>query len=93
MNVTPATRIKQIDRTATRVIDGKAVIVVIDRQELHTLNEVGTMVWELAAEERSVAEVVEQVVGEFEVEEAQALQDVTMFVQELHGTGALEVRV
>lgn len=93
MNVTPATRIKQIDRTATRVIDGKAVIVVIDRQELHTLNEVGTMVWELAAEERSVAEVVEQVVGEFEVGEEQALQDVTAFVRELHGTGALEVRV
>lgn len=93
MNVTPATRIKQIDRTATRVIDGKAVIVVIDRQELHTLNEVGTMVWELAAEERSVAEVVGQVVGAFEVEEVQALQDVTAFVQELHGTGALEVRV
>ena len=51
------------------------------------------MVWELAAEERSVAEVVERVVGEFEVGEEQALQDVKTFVQELHGTGALEVRV
>ena len=34
-------------RTAARVVEGRALVVVLDDQALHTLNEVGTRVWEL----------------------------------------------
>ena len=48
MTLDPRTIIRQAERTASRVIDGRAVVIVLDAQTLHTLNAVGTRVWELA---------------------------------------------
>lgn len=90
--IAPATRVARSGRVAERVIDGRAVVVVIDRRELHTLNGVGTFVWQaLAAGPRSFGELVESVVASFEVERARAEGDVAGFVEELARLGALEV--
>ncbi|MDH5673042.1 MAG: PqqD family protein [Myxococcales bacterium] len=78
------------ERVAARVIDGKAVVVVIDEKQLHTLNQVGTRVWELC-DGRSVGAIAEALVEEFEVEREVALSDVRSFVETLRGLGALEV--
>ena len=93
--VEPTTRaegivIRQAERTASRVIEGKAVVIVIDQQKLHTLNEVGTFIWE-RADGRPVSEIVAEVVTEFEVDEARALADTMQFVDELSSIGALSV--
>ena len=77
-------------RVAARVVEGKALIVVIDEKRLHTLNEVGTRVWELC-DGRSVDAIADAVVDEFEVDKATALADVERFVDELHKCGALEL--
>ncbi len=86
-------RVARASRVAARVVDGKAVIVVIDTRELHTLNEVGTFVWEALGEdrERSVGELVDAVEAEFEVERARAAEDVARFLEEMRGLGALRV--
>lgn len=84
-------RICQSERTAARVIEGRGVVIVIDQQKLHTLNEVGTRVWELA-DGRALSEIVDAVTAEFEVERAQALDDVRKFVEEMCGLGAIELR-
>lgn len=76
-------------RIAARVVDGKALIVVIDGKQLHTLNEVGTRVWELC-DGRSVEEIASQIVAEFEVDLDRARADVLRFVAELDELGALE---
>lgn len=86
-------RVARASRIAARVVDGKAVIVVIDTRELHTLNEVGTFVWEALGEDRvrSVGELVEAVEAEFEVERARAAEDVARFVEGMCGLGALRL--
>jgi len=76
-------------RIAARVVDGKVLIVVIDQKQLHTLNAVGTRIWELC-DGRSVAAIADALVAEFEVDVATAMRDVQRFVAELGALGALE---
>ena len=66
-------------------------MVVIDQSKLHTLNPVGSFVWALC-DGRSLAALVEAVQAEFEVAEDRARNDVSAFVEELHGLGALELQ-
>ena len=76
-------------RTAGRVIDGKALIVVVDEKRLHTLNEVATRIWELC-DGRSVGEIADAITTEFEVDRESALRDALYFVGQLQEIGALE---
>jgi pyrroloquinoline quinone biosynthesis protein D len=78
------------ERVAARVVEGKALIVVIDEKKLHTLNEVGTRVWELC-DGRSLDAIAAAIVDEFEVDVQTALRDVQRFVGELRALGALEL--
>ena len=79
---------RHAERIAARVVDGRALVVVLDDQHLHTLNEVGTRVWQLC-DGRSVQEIATTVAREFEVEADAALGDVRRFVSELCQRGAL----
>jgi hypothetical protein len=77
-------------RIAARVVDGKALIVVIDHKQLHTLNDVGTRIWELC-DGRSVAAIADAVALEFAVDRPTALRDVQSFIADLRAAGALDV--
>jgi len=73
--------------TASRVIEGEAVILSLDTKVLRGLNPVGSRVWELIDGQRSVEEIAGLIVKEFEVERSQADKDVRGFVQELLDKG------
>ena len=83
-------RVQQSERTAARVIEGKALVITIDDNRLHVLNPVGTRVWEMS-DGRSLEQMVEEVVRDFEVEKPQASRDVQQFVAELLRLGAVEL--
>jgi hypothetical protein len=91
VNLDPSSRIAQSARTASRVVDGSAVVIVIDKQRLHTLNGVGTFVWSRAERAIGVGEIAAEVAREFEVAPEQATKDVIAFANELVQLGALEV--
>lgn len=92
MTVTLAedTAVAQDDRTAARVVDGRAVVIVIDERKLHTLNDVGTRIWQLA-DGRTIGEIAECLTREFDVTREKAVADTCRFVGELHAVGALRV--
>lgn len=90
MTVSSRAILTQAQRTASRTIDGRAVVIVIDEQVLHTLNPVGTRVWELA-DGRSVAAIADEITREFAVDAETALADVSRFAEKLRDLGALEV--
>jgi len=79
----------QNPRTAFRRMDGKGVLIVIDRQELHALNPVGARVWELARD-RSLEAIAIQIQAEFEVGAERALSDVTSFIERMVDLGAIQ---
>jgi hypothetical protein len=83
-------RLMQNERTAFRVIGGKAVVITIDHNQVHVFNSVGTRVWELA-DGRSLDAIVEAIVDEFEVDRAQAAFDVRAFAERLVAVGAARV--
>jgi len=91
-SVNPTSVVRQSDRTASRVVDGSAVVIVIDEQKLHTLNEVGTFVWSAAGTDGCPIEsIVDRLVEEFDVDRERATEDVLGFVEQLVGLGALEM--
>lgn len=85
-----AHRVRQCERTASRIIDGKAVVITIDSNQLHVLNEVGTRVWELA-DGRSLEAISAEIVREFAVDLERAEQDVCTFARRLLEIGAIDV--
>ena len=82
--------IRQSERTASRVIEGKAVVITVDQNELHVLNGVGTRVWQLL-DGRALEAVVGTIVSEFEVDAERAAADVCRFVEQLLSLGALQI--
>lgn len=71
-------------------IQGQAVIVVPARRELHELDETATFLWSTLARDRSVAELVEALCGEFEVDAAVAEKDVREFLALLQEKGLVQ---
>jgi hypothetical protein len=73
-------------RTASRVIDGRAVIVSIDANRVFTLNAQATRVWEGLQSGRTIDELAADLCRGYAVTEAVARADCERFF------GALEAR-
>jgi len=76
------------DRVVSRRIVDELILVpvrqsVADLETLYTLNEVGARVYELIDGSRTVGEIVEVIVAEFEVDHDTARSDVETFVEQL----------
>lgn len=79
-------------QVAVRVVDGEAVVILADSGNVNVLNPVGTRIWELADGSRSVLQIADAIVAEYEVTPEAALQDVTEFVQKLVEVRALTLQ-
>ena len=70
-------------QTASRVIDGEAVIIIPQDNEVKVLNEVGSRIWDLIDGQRDLNEVSTLISDEFEVSSGQAFEDITEFINDL----------
>lgn len=82
----------QNPRAAWRVYEGEAVIVSPDDSMLHTLNPVGTLIWEAADGRTSLETIVSRVCEVFDVDRPTAARDAVAFVAQLRARGLLTVR-
>jgi hypothetical protein len=82
---------EQNPRAAWRVYEGEAVIVSPEDSMLHTLNAVGTFIWEAADGRTALEAIVARMVDAFEVDHATAARDAEAFVEELSRRGLLTV--
>ena len=80
------------DRLSWRVLEGEAVILFPEAGSLHRLNPTGTRVWEHLDGERSLANIGSLLTEEFEVELAEALDEVQTLASQLLDAGLAEVR-
>ncbi|MEB3197254.1 MAG: PqqD family protein [Candidatus Sericytochromatia bacterium] len=69
-------------RIAARVVNGETLILTPHDSVLHTLNQVGTRVWELLSECGSAREVAARLAEEYEVAQEEAETDVLALLQE-----------
>ncbi|HET7340729.1 MAG TPA: PqqD family protein [Methylomirabilota bacterium] len=85
----PETYPAQNPRAAWRIYDGEAVIVSPEDSTLHTLNAVGTLIWEAADGRTALDAIVGRVCEAFDVDAATAARDTAVFVDALTHRGLL----
>ena len=79
----------QNPRAAWRVYDGEAVIISPDDSMMHTLNPVGTLIWEAADGRTPLTAIVTRICAEFEVDAARAEREARGFIDTLCQRGLL----
>ena len=57
---------------------------------LYALNEVGARIWDLIDGDRSLQELRDAILGEFEVSETEAQEDLTVLIEQLKEIGAIQ---
>lgn len=87
MNTCP----RRSDETASRIIEGEAVIVVPQEGLVRTLNEVGAFIWNMADGKHAVKDMIEKVSEEFEADKKEATKDLLDFVMELESKGMVKL--
>lgn len=70
-------------QTAGRVIDEEAVIILSEKSVVQVLNSVGSRIFELADGKHSVAQIIETILQEYNVQPDQGRTDVLNFLEEL----------
>jgi len=81
-----------------RVVAGETLIVPVrarvgDLASIYSFNGTGSLIWKLLESPRTVGQLAEAVARAYEVEPAQAEQDVTNFVSEMKSVGLVEAPV
>ena len=89
-------RLVRSQAVVARVVAGETLIVPIrakvgDLASIYSFNGTGSLIWRLLAAPRTMAELATAVAQTYEVDLAQAEQDVTNFVSEMKSVGLVEV--
>lgn len=71
-------------QTASRIIDGEAVIIIPQEDNVKVLNGVGSRIWELLNGTRDVKQISSEISNEFDISHDEAFKDITEFVNELY---------
>ena len=75
--------LKKNPNAAYRLYDGEATVVLPDRSEVHVINAVGSLVWDRIDGRRTLGEILEAVLEEFEIGRDEVEQDVHEFIEAL----------
>ena len=87
---TDAARYVATTRQVSTTAEGEAVILHMDSGTYYGLDRVGTRVWDLLAEPRTLAELRDAVVAQFAVEPDRAEGDLRRLLDDLRGQGLVE---
>jgi len=71
------------DNTASRILDGEAVVILPLESLVYTFDLVGTRIWELIDGRKKISHIVKNIQNEYEVNPESAKQDTIDFIQEL----------
>ena len=79
----------------SRRIADEVILVPISRKVgeidcLYALNEVGARIWELVDGNRSLQELRDAIVAEFDVSETEAQEDLAVLIEQLKEIGAIQ---
>ena len=71
-------------------VDGELVMMSIQAGNYYTIGGIGTLIWELLDQPRTLDELADAVMAEYDVERARCAADVTAFVDKLLGLNLIE---
>lgn len=73
-------------------LDGEKVMMNLDKGQYFMMNEVGSRIWEIASEPKTVEEIVRVLLNEYEVEREQCENTVVEFLGELAKSDLIKVK-
>ena len=76
---------KRNKNVAWRVVEQEAILISSEDSMLHSLDEVGTLIWEMADGEHTVDQIVDRICDEYDVERERAHKDALEFLEKLAG--------
>ena len=79
------------DELVWRVIGGEVVILTADGRRIHTLNNVGSAIWELSDGTRNIGEIITLICERFDVSSEVAQADVLEFADQLTSKNILQI--
>ncbi len=92
-NQNPRIYQKSPDIVARNIV-GEVILVPVTRtvgdvESIYTLNEVGARIWDLIDGGRRVDDILALIVGEYDVSEEDAKEDLVVILQQLEEIGAI----
>ena len=73
-------------------VNGETVILHFDSGNYFGLNDVGTLVWKMIEQPRSISDLRDAILSEYEVEPDQCERELLNLLEELRERGLIEVR-
>jgi len=82
---------RQNPDTPARSIEGEAIVITPDDSKMHNLNPTATFVWDRADGNRKLEIIFQEMLAEYDVEEANLREDILLFIHEAHDKGMLDL--
>jgi len=76
-------RLRRQETVITQQVEGQTILLRVDDGGYYAIDEVGAAIWTLCDGQRSVAEIVGELMGEFDAAEATIRADVLEFIEDL----------
>lgn len=77
------TKITIPDTLFLQTVDDETILLDTETQEYFSLNESGTMIWNILEEKKNLKEVQETILDMYEIDENQVESDILKFVEAL----------
>ncbi|MBM3248187.1 MAG: PqqD family protein [Candidatus Omnitrophica bacterium] len=71
------------DRVVWRNIDGEAVILNLDNGFYYTLNEIGTLIWQMLNMHKDAAQITQRISQDYNISEQRAKKDLDSLISDL----------
>jgi hypothetical protein len=91
MTLVSSQKVTRHDDIISAEIGGEAVMMSIEKGAYFGLNPVATRIWDLLAEPKSIAELVQAITDEYEVSPEQGAADVQEFVADMIERGIAQL--
>ena len=89
--ISTVTNITQAAGLVAADMDGKKVMLNIDKGTYYGLDDIGSHIWDLLEVPRKIQEVVDLLLQEYDVEEKVCQHDVMLFINKLYDRGLVDI--
>jgi hypothetical protein len=90
-NISESSTIVRNDRIPTGEIDGELVALDLDRGDCFGMDRIGTLIWAMSAEPVGVAQIIDRLAQDHEVDRDTCRNDVLPFIADLADSGLVHV--
>lgn len=89
--ITKETKVKQVEDILSTTVDDSVVFMSIETGNYYSSNDVAQRVWELIEERKTVSELVNKLLEEYEVEEETCINDILALLDQMSEENLIEL--